>query len=416
MWKKYSFVLILFVPFLFSACYKESAVIADSNELIFNFQMDESVEKMVNKTPGRKIYLNPDPFLYFNGNSYVTNSMSTRGQGSLKYRRKSFSVNLGNTISFDEFPEKEFEKFKLISMVYDYTYIENKLAHFFLKKVDLWPLTTFLTEVKLNGNHNGLYLFIEDPENYFFTNKNAEVFIRRGYDAALSKTELNTKNATKSKSFYKSEFKSLYKIIVDYQGDELYNKLQEKLNLQNYFRKMAIDFILQNADNTDEVFFYGRTINNEVYFDIQPWDYDDLFGSQPHEVGNSGDVGTAFGKRNYDTYNDVIEVLEGKLVFTIEDDLDYIITEDEFLYQKYLIELDYVLAQFTPTDIEQMFDVLKERLDPFYAIPEVIAQSEYDKSSTSFEKFNNNLVDKEKFLIERIDWIKVELSKQKTNE
>jgi hypothetical protein len=48
-----------------------------------------------------------------------------------------------------------------------------------------------------------------------------------------------------------------------------------------------------------------------------------LFGSQPHEVGNSGDVGTAFGKRNYDTYNDVIEVLEGKLVFTIEDDLDY---------------------------------------------------------------------------------------------
>jgi hypothetical protein len=93
-----------------------------------------------------------------------------------------------------------------------------------------------------------------------------------------------------------------------------------------------------------------------------------------------------------------------------------IITEDEFLYQKYLIELDYVLAQFTPTDIEQMFDVLKERLDPFYAIPEVIAQSEYDKSSTSFEKFNNNLVDKEKFLIERIDWIKVELSKQKTNE
>lgn len=415
MLKKYSLVLVFFSTFLFSNCYEEYAINTDTKEQIFNFVMDESIEKMVNKTPGRKFYLNPDPILFYNGSSYVTNSMVTRGQGSLKYRRKSFSVNLSNPISFNEFPDIEFEKFKLISMVYDYTYIENQLAHFFLIEAGLWPLSTFLTEVKLNDNHNGLYLFIEDPEDYLFKNKNTEVIIRRGFDAKISKTELNTEKADKSEYFYKKEFKNLYKLIVAYQGEELYNNLIQKFSLQNYFRKMAIDFILKNRDNTDEVYFYGKTINGEVYFDILPWDYDDLFGSQPHEVGNKWDTGTAFGHRNYDSYDDVIKVLNDRLIFSIEDDLDYIIAVDDFLYQKYMVELEYVIAQFSTADIEQMFVILKERLDPFYAIPEVIAQSEYDASTTSILKYNNNLVAKEKFLIDRLSWIKDELQKQKTN-
>lgn len=415
MLKKYSFVLILIIPFLFSNCYEDYTLTTNTKERIFKFEIDQGIERMINKTPGRKFYLNPDPILYYNGNPFVTNSMATRGQGSLKYKRKSFSVNLENTISFDELPEKEFEKFKLISMVFDYTYTENLLAHLFLKKFDLWPLTTFPTEVKLNGNHNGLYLFIEDHEDYLFKNRNTEVIIRRGFDAEILKTELNAEKANKSEYFYKKEFKNLYKLIVDYKGVELYNNLNQKLNLQKYFHKMAIDFILKNADNTDEVFFYGRTINGEVYYDILPWDYDDLFGSEPHEVGNEKDIGTSFGHRSYNTYNDVLETLNKKLIYSIEDDLDYIIAIDDFLYGKYLIELEYVISQFSTADIEQMFDALKEQLDPFYAIPEVIAHSEYDESVTSMKKYIDNLIAKEKFLIDRLKWIASELQTIKTN-
>ena len=70
----------------------------------------------------------------------------------------------------------------MLAMVYDYTYIENCTAVGLFKEVDLWPVYSFFTEVRLNNHTQGLYHFIEDPFEYFIEQKNASFVVRRGYD------------------------------------------------------------------------------------------------------------------------------------------------------------------------------------------------------------------------------------------
>jgi len=52
---------------------------------------------------------------------------------------------------------------------------------------------------------------------------------------------------------YAERFNSIYEVLPKLKSQELYNDLATKVNLDNYFRKMAIDELVGNGYYTDEV-------------------------------------------------------------------------------------------------------------------------------------------------------------------
>ncbi len=407
-------LFLVIISLSISSCYEEYSVTPDHKSNMFEFLMTSEAETEILESRGEKFYIEPAPEMYYGKVQHAMDHMIVRGGSVLNFQRKSFSVNLGTNIYLptNQATFRKFEKFKLISLVYDYTYIENRIAHLFLSEINLWPLHSFFTEVKLNNHHQGLYMFIEDPARYLFDYEMAEAVLRRDYRNVVAEIEINPSINTETESHYIDQFTSLYKIILDYSGEQLFTELSRHLNIQNYMRKMALDYILQNGDYTDEIYFYAKSISNTTYFDILPWDYDDLFSNIQHEVDRAWAVGMVFGERFYFNRDDVLADLNGRLVYSIEDDMDYIIATDDFLYQKYLVELNYVLSKITTSKISSSFQSLNNELSVFYQIPEVIEQSEFDANTTSLELFTLNIANKEAFLLNRIMWISNEVISQ----
>lgn len=405
------FIFLLFALIL-QGCYKEEIIYTPEELGIFDFQMEDSLFTKVMESRKIRYDILPTPKMEYGGFDYKLDRLHVRGQTATNYQRKSFSVNLDKSISFSDNPNMGYEKFKLISMVADYTYIENRLAHLLLNEFGLWPLKTFYTQVSINKHHQGLYLFVEDPEDYLFFNKNAEIVIRRYYRNGVTDFDLNTDLATLSSDDYIQMYRQIYALLTEYSGEELYNELSKSLNLTNYMRKIFVDFILKNGDYTDEISLYATEKDGTKYFDIQPWDYDDIFADQPHEVGRDWSVGKVYGTRYYASYDDVLKVIGDKLIFSIEDDIDYTIATDDFLYQKYLEQVQYVLAQLTTERINQIFTELRNEVEPFYEIPEVVNQSKFDKDATSIKLYEANIADKQEFIKNRVEWIRNQISAQ----
>ncbi len=407
-------LFLISLSLVLGSCYEECAIIPDHNSNIFDFFMTPEAETKILESRSDPFYIEPIPEMRYGDVQYLMDHMKLRGASALNFERKSYSINLSSNIYLPTEPNsfQEFEKFKLISLVYDYTYMENRLGHILLKEIDLWPLHSFYTELKINNHHQGLYMFIEDPVEHFFKFNNSEAVLRRNYRNNISEVDLNTSLNTETESYYVDSFKSLYKIIVDFSGEQLFDQLFRHLNIQDYMRKMAIDYIFQNGDYTDEIFFCAKKKEGITYFDILAWDYDDLFSNIQHEVGRPWAVGEVFGERIYTSRDDVNADLNGRLIYSIEDDIDYIIATDDFLYQKYLVELKYVLTKITPAKVDSAFQLLNNELRPFYQIPEIIAQSKFDNNATSQELFTTNMTEKETFLLNRISWISDELMNQ----
>lgn len=418
--QKFIFKLGLFIllNILFNSCYKEFIILPEHKNNIFNFILSPNTETEILEARNRKFDILPTPYLYYGELQYSVDKARVRGKSATNFQRKSYSLNLTDFIVFKDFTEthREFEKFKLIALCQDYTYIENRIAHKFLGELNLWPLHSFYTEVMLNNHHQGLYLFIEDPEENCFQLNKAEVVIRRSYRGEIDKMEFNTALATKDSTQYAKLFTSIYEILPKHKGKELFDILSKKINLQNYMRKIAFDYLVKNGDYTDEIYFFGKTQNDGNFcFDIIPWDYDDLFSSQPHEIWHDDVVGNRLGTRAYKNNNDVLGVIGERLIYSIEDDIDYLIATDNYLYQKYLNEVQFMLKIITTSKVEEIFNSVHDELLSFYDKPEIIEQSKFDEDSTSLELMEKNILEKSEFVKKRILFMQNELNKQLIN-
>lgn len=408
---------IVIIIGLFASCYEEYVIIPKYKNNIFNIILDPDQETKLYESIGIQYDITPTPIFYYGDFRYSLNSLSIRGQSSLNVRRKSFSVNVDGEFALPDRDSSSWiymEKFKLMSMAFDHTYIENVLSHKLLNRINLWNLHTSLSELKLNNNHQGLYLLVEDPIDYALNKKNSPFILRRYYNHQVSNFESNPLLNSKPSDYYIDKFNNIYSLIVKYSGKQLYDSLIQHINLDNYMRKMALDYLLGNSDYTDEVFFYiSENSLGKIIFDLVPWDYDDIFSTTSHEVGRGWAVGTVFGTRVYNSQTDVLSELKGKLIFSVEDDIDYIIAKDDFLYNQYLVNIEWLLTKIDESFIDQVFTEVKNELTPFYKIPEVIEQSKYDVNETNYEIFTNNLESKKTFILERLRVMRYEFEKQK---
>lgn len=395
---------LAFVIFLLLSCYREETYFSSYEGEALNFSMPLEDEELIYKSRGRQVLIDsPAPILHIGHQELLTNRFKTRGQNTLNFTKKSFSVNLDKTVEW-HYNNTIFygEKFKLISMVYDYTYIENRIAFKLFEQVGIWPFPTFYTEVKINNNHNGLYLFIPDPETFAIEELGAEFVLRRDYWDGIRRFDIST-NATKNEEYYKNRYLSIYHLIQNYSGQELYNKLSEIIDLESYFRLLAVNYLIKNGDYTDEMFFYTKVINGNLVFSPIPWDCDDIFEPTPHEIGRQWGFGPLFNQRSYNTIDDLIADVGDILLFSVEEDLDYIIANDEVLYDAYLQQVEWVTNKLNHELINTVFSSVHHELLKYYTSLNLEELSRFDERPTSVILWEENMEEKRQLVLNQLN-------------
>jgi hypothetical protein len=408
-------LFLLMLTFLPYGCARETYDVPDPEREVFNFMVSEAQRQRINESRGERYEItDPVPDLQFAGDMYPVDRFEIRGDNTVNFTRKGFGVNLGRKLSFHnpiEPAERKYEEFKLLAMVYDYTYIENSTAAELFREVGLWPVYSFFTEVKLNGHTQGLYHFIEDPVEYFIEQKNAAFVVRRGYDHVVKGFFMNPDFQQNEEKYY-NLLDMIYSMLPEYSGRQLYDTLSAYIDMEQYFTKLSIDLLVKNGDYTDEVFFFSTVRDDREVLGVFPWDYDDIFADQPHEIGNDWAPGTVFGHRAYFSMDDIVADVGSKLLYSIEDDLDYKIAKDSLIYQQYLKTLRAVIEKIDAAAIDKVFDHTYDHIAPFYSNDSIVKQSRYDVDETDYDLFVTNLGEKREMMKERRAWIIQELDKQ----
>ena len=394
-----------------SSCYKEVEVPLYSGA-VFELSVSPEMQEFIydSRDTSYTIY---EPQMTFSLDNWPLDlkEIRTRGKSALRFQRKSYMVNLNQAVALTAINGSEIKKlsrFKLIAMAMDYTYIENRIGYGILEKQEIMPLFYRYVELKINGISQGVYLLVEDPEKYY-KEHGSEYILRRGYYNSIADAEYEPSFHSIPRENYETRFREIYSKLPLLQGEELYNALNLRMDMDQYFRKMAIDYLLQNGDYTDEVFFYALVQQDLIRFSIIPWDYDDLFRSYPHEVGLTWGSGHLFGDRYYGSHQDILNEIGNKLIFSIEDDLDYAIAMDPYMYGRYESSVAVMLEKMSAGDIDQIFEQVKNELTPFYYNKEVIFQSQFDQHETSFKLWEENMAEKKAMLKERLSAMKEQL-------
>ncbi|MGD0754762.1 MAG: CotH kinase family protein [Bacteroidales bacterium] len=324
-----------------------------------NFTTDNSNYEKIQATSGQKISLKATA-LIINGDTLEPEEISTRGQSSLYYRRKSYSFSLKSEALFRHGERIEsLKKFYILSLSMDKNYSSNRLAFEMMEAAQLFHLFYSFCELRINGQSEGICMVTERPEDWALKKNNSPLLIRRGYNSSIKKIKTGTNNESDKAKNYKTYFRQIYRSLNKYKGEELYKTLSDWLDMKVYMKWLAFNFFIRNGDYTDEVFFFIDPGTDK--FSIIPWDYDDLFSVAPHEG-----------------YAESRKFLGDKLFFSTEDLLDRKIVTDPYLYKIYLIQLGELMNHLSADVLKRVFENTYAELYPYYSDNEIISKSQYD--------------------------------------
>lgn len=337
--------------------------------------------------------------LTYNSDSLDVKEIELRGKSSLNFKRKSFSVKLNKKIKITKDGKThKLKKFNLISLSMDHHYFRNKVAFDIMNQLDLFNLLYTYAEVIINGKTQGVYLLVQKPKNYAFKKEKANFMLRRDYDHEINKTYYKGDDST-NKAEYINAYTAIYNEVMQKNGKEFYDELSKLLDVEQYFKWMAINFLIGNKDYTDEVFFYNKAKGDKIKFGIIPWDYDDIFFDNPHE-------GYIIRKISFGD----------KLAFSSEDALDFKLIADDYTYVKYLETLSKVIQKVNETELQEIFKQTYIELDPFFKSKEILKVSRYDKyGKTDLKSLEANMQHIYQWMIEKRTASLTQLNKHHIN-
>ena len=313
----------------------------------------------VKEITGNQIHL-LKPLIIINNDSLGEAEMHTRGKSTLQLRRKSFSVDLDKEASlYNSAVIHTFKKFYAICLSMDKFYFRNRISFEMLKEIGLFDLFFTYSELEINDQNEGIYLLVERPQDWALKKNKSPCIIRRGFNNKIDKIRPGKKIEKTETQNHRRQFSQIYKSLNKYEGQALYRALSQWIDLDMYMKWLAFNFFIRNGDYTDEVYFFVDPVTGR--YKIIPWDYDDVFASQPHE-------GKEARSRN----------IGQTLIFSSEDKLDLKIASDPFLYQKYKDLLSEVLNVLTPEKIKSVFERTYAELYPYYQTEEIISMSRFD--------------------------------------
>ena len=366
---KYLLLTIIFMIVTYYKTYSQVVqaneyylTLADSDRKIENtisIDLSKSEIESVQAITGEKVNIRTNN-LIINGETLKPEDISTRGQTTLQFKRKSFSFKLNSSASFRHGEKiKKLKKFILVNLSMDKYYIRNRLAFEMMNKIKLFDLFYTFCDLRINGKSEGIFMIIERPEDWAMHKANSPLVLRRGYDHKIEKIMTDKMVERVENKKYQDTYSQIYKTLNKYEGEELYNNLSKCIDLDNYMKWLAFNYFVHNGDYSDEVFFY---IDPKIgKFRIIPWDYDDIFAAAPHE-----------GKVNNK------KVVGDKLIFSSEDLLDVKIAQDPYLYNIYLTTLRRMLDELSLPELKVIFEDTYAELFPYYSETEIISNSKYD--------------------------------------
>ena len=368
----------------------DSLSLKDWNGTIQNrveITVSKKVYREVRKSKGEK-YKIPGMVMTVNGKAVEIKSAGLRGQSSLDFKRKSFTISAHETASFHKGDStRALKKFYLISMSMDRYYYRNHMAFQCMNKLGFFSLFYTFAELSINGKTQGVYLVSQKPIDHALKDLDSPYVIRRYYLADVAKTKIDKKDAPFDAVVYDKAFRRLYWFTRRFKGEGLRDSLNAYLDLKTYMRWMAFNYLVKNGDYTDEVYFYAFPSDSTVRYGIQPWDYDDIFASEPHE-----------GKEDRD------KALGDKLIFSGEDFLDQCISKHPDLYAAYLVELEWAIDQLDGEAIKGVLENTYADLFPYYADKKIIGRSKDDwAGKVDLEGFEESLRDTFSLLMERME-------------
>ena len=275
---------------------------------IYDYQFNS-----LKKSKGTELKLN-NAVLLVNGDTAHLKDIHLRGNNTLYFQRKSLSVDLKKSVAVIQGGQEiSLKKFHLLNLSMDKNLWHNRWSYLILKELGLFPSFHSFCTVTINNNPQGIYLLVEKPQHAAEALQSPYI-IRRGVKHTIDHDYQETKSKADVKQ-YKDQYYSLYK-TKSFQGEALYDHLNNALDLHLYFKWLAFNYLIMNGDYADELFLYINPKTNK--YDVIAWDYDDLFMISPHE-------GLEARSQQY----------KKRLIFSLEDELDLTIASDDFVYARY---------------------------------------------------------------------------------
>lgn len=323
----------------------------------------------------------------FNNAPMSAVNMKLRGKTSLKFRRKSYRVELGTAFEFNtQQGPKAMDHFLLLSLTMDRGYYGNRLAFACLQQAGISNLYRSFTELKINGQSEGLYSLIQRPEDYAIEDLHAPYVLRRSaVDFVLADYKLAKGQAPEAKRSYDEAYQELVRSAQNLEGSAQFNFFKTRLDLDAYCTWLALNTWFQNGDYTDELLFYVQPNQEKVRFGIIPWDFDDVFSTVPHED---------WPRRN--------AALGEKLLFSSEVGLDRAIANNPQLYAFYLEKMKALLQLFPEAQMRKMYAEIYAELYPYFKRQSILEMSAYDRQlKTDLSRLEKQMNESFQFLMKR---------------
>lgn len=257
---------------------------------------------------------------------------SFRGRSSLGCERKSMSINLDGNDRRHALAHSGTDEFFLVSMCLDNRYVNQLNADQLLGEFGLWELEFGTAEVRIDGESRGVYLFIEEIDQELRNDRSRlRAVIRRRTD--IDDKPADVEFAAEDAGAALARYDAFLASFDGLEGDALLDALRSKMDIDQYFRWVALMTLLGNGDYIDEVFFIAEESvdeNHEVtdYYTVHAWDPDDLFSACHHN-----------GRFAIDDPNG--------LLYCTESVLDHLIFADATVYSAYAVALQEVIESLT---------------------------------------------------------------------
>ena len=143
---------------------------------VFNLRVNSYCESRLKEISGEKFEIHSCEIAY-NGKPLKTKSCKTRGNTTLYFKRKSYSISLKKPVLLGE---SKIKKLALNNLAMDRNYCRNRLSFMLMEKIGIFPLQNDYVELRINGNSEGLYLAIQKPEDYI-RSQESPLLVRREY-------------------------------------------------------------------------------------------------------------------------------------------------------------------------------------------------------------------------------------------
>lgn len=357
-------------------------------EVYHEIEANISAKELVEFRASRGLKLSAIPKkMSFDKAPMVPINMKLRGKTSLKFRRKSYRIELGEAFTFkSQQGAKTLKDFHLLSLTMDHGYFGNRLAFDCLRELGLCDLYYSFVDLQINGQTEGLYCLIQRPEDHAIDDKGSPyVFRRSAVDFVLADYKLAKGQNPEIQTQANAVYQGLINAAKTMEGEAQFEYLKTHLDLDSYCTWLALNTWFQNGDYTDEVLFYVEPNKTPLRFGIIPWDFDDVFATAPHED---------WPRRNV--------ALGEKLLFSSEVGLDRCIANNPQLYDFYLKKMKVLLEHLDEAKLREYFATIYQEIYPYFKRTFILEMTQYDRQkTTSLTRLEMQMNESFQFLIKR---------------